>query len=76
MDDILHGNARYDWNRLADGEWHKFKLGKHFVCRADSFRSQVLAAARSMGRKAVTRVVDETTVAFRFCDKLATNKKR
>ena len=72
MQAIPHGNARYKWAAWADGKWRKFQHGKDFTCKPASFRIQVLAAARSMGVEAETRIIPGGVVAAIIYPKVGT----
>ena len=70
MNAVPHQNAKYDWKKLADGEWRKFYQGKDFRCSVASFRIQIYGAAARLGKRALTRCKSgETFVAFQICDK-------
>ena len=63
MKTIPHGNNRYNWPGWADGQWRKYRFGRHFTCKPNSFRQQVLAAAKAMDTRAETRLLEGGVVA-------------
>lgn len=70
MNAVPHQNTKYNWQKLANGKWHKLYFGKDFKCSVRSFRIQLYQAANRLGKTVKTRCAKgETFVAFQFCDK-------
>lgn len=45
------GNSTYPWDEWLDGEWHVAFPGEEFVCRTDTFKTQLRQAASKMGMR-------------------------
>jgi len=71
-----HGNTIYPWPLWENGSVHRAKRGRHFHdISPESFRRSILLRAKTIGRKAVTRIKGDA-VTFQFVDSESEDKTK
>lgn len=60
----LHKQTKYPWQQWFDGRAWELRRGEDFGCTARSMRSSAIQAAKRMGCRCKTRLVDDSVIVI------------